>query len=190
MADVCPAGPAGLLCHAEHAAGSAAGNVIGAASGSVLNSLANDMVSGANALVKTLSTFWMNVNTPQLSGAGTPVSLIQGDTSWIVTSAAVVCILVAAGQMALRRRGQPAAVMMLGLTRLVVVSAAGTFVVEALGKLGDTFSADLIRAAHVGTQGWAGMIDTAAIGGAFAGSSPGAIPGARSYDRLGRGFLR
>jgi hypothetical protein len=153
----------GIVCDATKVVGDAVGSVVGAASSSVLGSIAQDMANAAQSLVKTLSTFWMSVQTPQLDGSGTPVSLIEGDTGWIVTSVAVVCILVAAGQMALRRRGQPFTTMAIGLTRLVVVSAGATFMVEAAGKLSDAFSAQLIGSAHLGGPGWATVISVGAI---------------------------
>jgi hypothetical protein len=176
---VCPSGPLGLICHVglggvASGAVSVAPAAVGAAAGSVLDSVAHDMASSASSLLKTLSTFWMNVDTPRLDGSGTPVSLIQADTSWIVTSAAVVCILVAAARLAIRRRGQPAAVLMLGLTRLVVVSTAATFLVEAAGKLGDSFSSDVMRSAHIGS-GWASVINVTAASNAIAGGGVGLL---------------
>ena len=47
---------------------------------------------------------------------------------------------------------------LLGLARLVIVSAAATTIVEAAGKLGDTFSSDLLSKAHLGSSGWSGVI--------------------------------
>ena len=57
---------------------------------------------------------------------------------------------------------------MLGLVRLVVVCAVGTFLIQAAGKLGDQFSSDLLSTAHVGTSGWSGLISTTALSSAFA----------------------
>jgi hypothetical protein len=156
----------GIVCDATKVVGDAVGSVAGAASSSVLGSIAQDMTSAAGSLIKTLSTFWMSVQTPQLDGSGTPVSMIEGDTSWIVTSVAVVCILAAAAQMALRRRGQAATVTAMGLARLVVVSAGATFIVEAAGKLADAFSGELMASAHLG-PGWGAVISVGAISGAI-----------------------
>lgn len=175
MASSCGAGPQGVICHIlgsviglPSQAGGAVRGAIGSAANSAFNEIANAMASAAAGLLKTLSTFWMNIRTPQLSGPATPIAVIQADTSWIVTSVAVVCILIAAGRMAIRRRGEPVGVMTLGLARLVVVSAAATFLVETAGKLGDTFSADLMNAAHLGSNGWARVIDVTAMSAAIA----------------------
>jgi hypothetical protein len=168
MAPVCSPGPMGVVCIATKVIGSAVGGAVGSAASSVLSSIAQDMANAAGSLVKTLATFWMSVHTPQLDGSGTPVSLIEADTGWIVTSVAVVCILVAAGQMAVRRRGQPFTAMTIGLARLVVVSGGATFMVEAAGKLSDAFSAQLIGSAHLGGSGLSSVISVTAMTSAIA----------------------
>jgi len=180
MASTCPVGSAaGLACHGLSIVGdivtgqlgAAANQALGAVGGSVLSQVAQSMSSAADGLLKTLTTFWMNVDTPTLNSASSPVTSIERQTGWITTCIAVVCILVAAARMAIRRRGQPAQVMMLGLVRLVVVCAVGTFLIQAAGKLGDQFSSDLLSTAHVGTSGWSGLISTTTLSAAFA---PGA----------------
>ena len=106
-----------------------------------------------------------------------PATVSRRTMIWtmIVTSVAVACILIAAAQMAIRRKGQPAAVMAMGLTRLVIVSAAATFVVEAAGKLGDAFSADLMSSAHIGTAAWTDILDVSAISTELGINSPALI---------------
>ena len=184
MASTCPGGVLGTICSAvqhiqlpeggvsvgqiTHAAGSTAGKAASTVTGDVLGQIAQAMASAADGLLKTLSTFWMNVDTPQLDVSGSPVSVIKADTSWIVTVTAIICILVAAGRMAIRRRGEPAAAMLLGLARLVVVSGVATVTVEAAGKLGDAFSASLMSSAHLGANGWSAIINTAALSAAVA----------------------
>jgi hypothetical protein len=171
MASSCPPTGAGhLICEitkwpnlgpSSPGAGQIAGHAIGSVAGSALHVIAAAMAGAADGLIKTLSAMWMNVNTPGLGTA----ARIQTETRWITTAVAVVCILVAAGQMALRRRGQPAAAMFAGLTRVVVVGAAATFLVQTAGALSDTFSSDLMSStvAHVGSGGWSGIISTATI---------------------------
>ena len=180
MASSCGGGPvAGFLCHAipfipivggwVDLGGTAAKNAVSDAGSDVLNDIAQAMANAANGLLNTLSSFWMHVDTPDMTTAGSPVAMIQADIGWITTCTAVVCILVAAGRMAIRRRGEPGTVLAMGLARLVIVSAVATFLVQAAGKLGDTFSADLMSSAHLGSNGWSGVISTTALAGAFAG---------------------
>jgi len=177
MASTCPSGIGDVVCHVMpyvpivggyyDVGGKAASTAIDAAGNSVLSQVAQSMASAADGLLKTLTTFWMNIDTPSM-GASSPVTTIEQQTGWITTCVAVVCILIAAARMAIRRRGEPAAIMMMGLVRLVVVCAAGTFLVEAAGKLSDMFSADIMSTAHLGTGGWSGVISTAGISAAFA----------------------
>jgi len=177
MADTCSPGISGTACHLENLADNAMdgfgiGNDISheasKLTGDALSSLANGMASAADGLLKTLSTFWMKVDTPQLQGAGSAVATIQKDTGWITTCMAVVFILVAAARMAIRRRGEPAQTLMMGLTRLVVVSASATFLIEAAGKLGDQFSSDLMSTAHIGSGGWSEAISVTGLSATFA----------------------
>ena len=172
----CAPGPSGLACQSGvglvntvPGAGLAGASVGGFLSGSLLALVADPMASAAEGLVKTLGMFWMNVGTPQLSGQGTPVATISGDTRWIVNLVAVGCILVAAARMAVLRRGEPARAMLTGLVRLVFVTAASTVLVQAAGYLGDQWSAQLMSTAHLSTGGWSTAINVTALGGALGG---------------------
>jgi hypothetical protein len=179
MASSCGSGVAGGICHVipfipivggwVGLGGAAAKNAVSDAGSDVLHDIAQAMANAANGLLNTLSSFWMNVETPDMTSPGSPVAVIQKDINWIVTGTAVVCILMAAARMAIRRRGEPGTVLAMGLVRLVVVCAVATFLIQAAGKLGDTFSADLMSSAHLGSNGWSGVISTTALAGAFAG---------------------
>jgi hypothetical protein len=184
MTSTCGSGVAGVLCTAMDSvtipglgvsagqvgkvAGGAASATAKGVAGDVLGQIAQAMSSAADGLLKTLSSFWMNVDTPDLTGPGSPVAAIQSHIGWVTTGIAVVCILVAAARMAIRRRGEPFGVLALGLARLVIVCAAATFIVQAAGQLADTFSADLMSSAHLGSGGWSAIISTTALAGAFA----------------------
>jgi hypothetical protein len=184
----CTSGPTGLICQAglglpsstpspgpasTVAPGAASGltNTAtgGSSGGGLLSLIADPMASAAEGLIKTLGAFWMNVGTPQLTGQGTPVATITGDTRWIVNLVAVGCILVAAARLAIRRRGEPVGVMLTGLVRLVFVTAAATVIVQAAGWLGDQWSASLMNSAHLGTNGWSTAISVTGLAGAFGG---------------------
>jgi hypothetical protein len=149
-------------------AGQAVSNAVGGVADSALHGLADAAASAANGLLKTLSSMWMTVNTPNLSAA----TDLQTWTKWITTAVAVVCILVAAGQMALRRRGEPAQAMLAGLARVVITGAAATFLVQAAGSLADQYSSDMMNStvAHLNGGGWSGVISTTLIASAI---SPG-----------------
>jgi hypothetical protein len=171
MGNICDAlGPTSGLCYAVAGvtgiATNAAGTAIASATGSVLGQISAAMASAATGLLKTLATFWMNVDVPDLSAA----SQTQTDIRWITTVVAVVSILVAAGQMTLRRRGEPAAAMLTGLARLVFTSAAAVFVVGTAASVSDHYTADMMNSttAHLGSGGWSGAISTTLIAGSLA----------------------
>jgi hypothetical protein len=176
MASSCPPGGTGsIICHIVQFPGLGPGSgsasqvvdgAVGAAASSTLHEIAAAMASAADGLLKTLSTMWMNVNTPGLSTAAD----LQTYTRWITTAVAVVAILIAAGQMAIRRRGQPASIMFAGLARVVITGAAATFLVQTAGSLGDRYSADLMGStvAHIGSGGWSGIVSTALIASTIA----------------------
>jgi hypothetical protein len=171
MASSCPPSGAGrYICEAikwpnvgpsSSGSGQVVNHAIGAVANSTLHEIASAMASAADGLLKTLSTMWMNVNTPNLGAAAD----IQTYTRWITTVVAVVCILAAAGQMAIRRRGEPATVMFAGLARVVVTGAVATVLVQTAGSLADQFSSDLMTStvAHIGSGGWSGIVSTALI---------------------------
>jgi hypothetical protein len=180
MASSCPpTGPGHVVCTfvqwpnigpSSGSAGQAVSNAVGGVADSALHGLANAAASAADGLLKTLSAMWMNVNTPNLSAA----TDLQTWTKWITTVVAVVCILITAGQMALRRRGEPAQVMLTGLVRVVVTGAAATFLVQTAASLADQYSSDMMNStvAHLNGGGWSGVISTTLIASAI---SPGDV---------------
>lgn len=176
MASSCPpTGPGHIICTLVQwpnigpnsgGAGHEIGSVVGGVAGSALHGIADAAASAANGLLKTLSAMWMNVNTPNLSAA----SDLQTWTKWITTAVAVVCILIAAAQMVLRRRGEPAQVMFAGLARVVITCAAATFLVQTAGSLADHYSADMMNStvAHLSGGGWSGVISTTLVASTIA----------------------
>ena len=83
MASSCGSGVAGGICHIIpfipivggwiDIGGTAAKNAVSDAGSDVLNSIAQAMASAANGLLNTLSSFWMHVDTPDMTSAGSPV---------------------------------------------------------------------------------------------------------------------
>jgi hypothetical protein len=173
----CAAGPAITVCPSPvtvqpgAAAGAGASQSVTPApgSGSLFGYIAQAFASAAEGLLKTLAASWMNVGTPQMDGTGTPAWVIAQDTKWVVTLVAVGCILVAAARLAIRRRGEPVGAMLLGLVRLVFVTASATFIVQQAGAFGDEWSSALMNSAHLGASGWSGAISVTVLAGALGG---------------------
>lgn len=168
MPSKCPSGPAGIACQIGNLPNTVAGHAVSSGASSVLHDIAESMASAAAGLLKTMTSVWMQVDAPPLTGASSPATTIMDGTRWITVSVAVVCILVAAARMAIRRRGEPGSAMALGLARLVFVSAVATFLVQVAGQAGDELSSALVHSASVGTNTWSTVISVTGVSAAFA----------------------
>ncbi|MFG3253214.1 hypothetical protein [Streptomyces sp. NPDC048172] len=106
--------------------------------------IAESAAQGAATTVKSLGGAWMDLGTPELAGDSGPVAFLQGSTLWVTSFTAVLCLLLAAGQLAWQRRGDSARQALQGLLNLVVVSSAGVATVGLLTSAGDKFSVWII----------------------------------------------
>ncbi|GAA2066280.1 hypothetical protein GCM10009801_12500 [Streptomyces albiaxialis] len=106
--------------------------------------IAESAAQGAATTVKSLGGAWMDLGTPELGGDSGPVAFLQGSTLWVTSFTAVLCLLLAAGQLAWQRRGDSARQALQGLLTLVVVSSAGVATVGLLTSAGDKFSVWII----------------------------------------------
>jgi len=123
----------GKLCDA---AGEAAANAAEAAFGSAARSAAD----GFGKMIGVMTTFWVQVPTPSLDGASSPVTLMREYTSWLTAAVGVLSILIAAGRMALTRDGRAATDSAKGLLQFVVLSTAGVAALSLLVEFGDAYS--------------------------------------------------
>jgi len=123
----------GHLCHT-------AGGAIGAAAGSIFDAAAQKLAEGLADATKAVMTFWTDLPMPQLSTASGPIAELQSMTYWLTGFVAVLSLLIAAGQMAWSRSGQPAGRAAKGMVTLIVASGAGVAAVNALGYFGDQYS--------------------------------------------------
>jgi len=123
----------GKVCHVPGAA-------ISAAAGSVFDAAAQKLAEGLADATRAAMTFWTDLPMPQLSTAVGPVAELRSLTYWLSGFVAVLSMLVAAGQMALSRSGEPAGRAARGLLTLVVASGAGVAAVNALAYFGDQYS--------------------------------------------------
>lgn len=162
MASSCGSGPGGVLCRVGDAAAGAVGGAVSSAARYVVNMIGQALATAADGMLHSLTSIWMGVDTPQLTGLGSPVTSIQNGTQWITVLIAVTCVVVAGGRMAVRRRGEPMSAMTLGLVRLVVVSAGSAWLVELAGKASDEFTTALMNAAHFST-GWGAIVSVTTI---------------------------
>ena len=165
----CGPGISGVACRAIKDVTDPVGQGAKHMSQSVLGQIADALKDAAETLLKNLMTFWMNIDTPRLvqddpkpRGVGPPltaVQLIQNQIGWLVTTIAVVCIVIAAAHLVIRQKGEPLQAVALGVGRLVLVCAAGTWVIQELGQISDAVSKDLLDRAHIGDATWSRFID-------------------------------
>ncbi len=133
MPSVCDVPGVSRLCHGV-------GDAIQAAAGSFFDVVAQKLAEGLADATKVVMTFWTDLPMPQLSSASGPVAQLQSMTYWLSGFVAVLSLLIAAGQMAWSRSGQPAGRAAKGILTLIVASGAGVAAVNALGYFGDQYS--------------------------------------------------
>lgn len=123
------------------------GAVTGAAKSAlsgVFGAVAKAFVGAEVEVLKFLSTAFLDVSTPNVSGAGGPAGWIQGQLQWVVLAVATLGLIVAAGRMMFYRKAQPATEALAGLVRLVAVTASGALLVSLLTTASDSFARYII----------------------------------------------
>jgi len=116
------------------------GDGITAAAGSIFDAAAQKLAEGLADATKVVMTFWTDLPMPQLSTSTGPVAALQSMTYWVSGFVAVLSMVIAAGQMAWSRSGEPAGRAAKGILTLIIASGAGVAAVNALGYFGDQYS--------------------------------------------------
>lgn len=133
MPDPCTLPVLGQFCDA-------AGNAAAVVAKSAFEALAQSFADGFSTAIKTMTTFWVKVPTPDLAGASSPVVKLQGSLYWLQGFVLVLSLLWTAGRMALDRSGKPAGEAARGLAVMVVAVGAGVAAIDTLTVAGDEFS--------------------------------------------------
>jgi len=124
---------------------SAVGGVVGGAANAAAQAFVDGFADGFARLVKTMTTFWVDVPTPQIGGAGGPVAQVQGLIYWTQGFLLVTSLLYVAGKMAVTRSGKVAGEAARGLGTMVVVVGAGVSAIDVLSVAGDAWSRWIIN---------------------------------------------
>ncbi|MGC0407495.1 type IV secretion system protein TrbL [Streptomyces sp. SAI-163] len=127
-----------------HCVGNGTGATAKDLGGSAFDDIAESAAQAASTTVKALGSAWMDLGVPDLADDSGPVAFLRGSTLWFTSFTAVLCLLIAAGQLAWQRRGEPARQALQGLLNLVVVSSAGVAAVNLLAVASDKFSVWII----------------------------------------------
>jgi len=116
------------------------GGAVGGAANAAAQAFVDGFADGFATLVKTMTTFWVDVPTPQLSGVGGPVARVQHLVYWTQGFLLVLSLLYVAGKTALTRSGKVAGEAARGLGTKVVVVGAGVTAIDGLSVAGDAWS--------------------------------------------------
>ncbi len=116
------------------------GGAVGGAANAAAQAFVDGFADGFATLVKTMTTFWVDVPTPQLSGVGGPVARVQHLVYWTQGFLLVLSLLYVAGKTALNRSGTVAGEAARGLGTMVVVVGAGVTAIDVLSVAGDAWS--------------------------------------------------
>jgi len=116
------------------------GGAVGGAANAAAQAFVDGFADGFATLVKTMTTFWVDVPTPQLSGVGGPVARVQHLVYWTQGFLLVLSLLYVAGKTALTRSGKVAGEAARGLGTMVVVVGAGVTAIDVLSVAGDAWS--------------------------------------------------
>jgi len=119
---------------------SAVGGAVGGTANAAAQAFVDGFADGFATLVKTMTTFWVDVPTPQLAGAGGPVARVQHLVYWTQGFLLVLSLLYVAGKTALTRSGKVAGEAARGLGTMVVVVGAGVTAIDVLSVAGDAWS--------------------------------------------------
>jgi len=123
----------------------AAGGAVSGAANAAAQAFVDGFADGFARLVKTMTTFWVDVPTPQIGGAGGPVAQVQGLIYWTQGFLLVLSLLYVAGKMAITRSGKVAGEAARGLGTMVVVVGAGVTAIDVLSVAGDAWSRWIIN---------------------------------------------
>jgi len=116
------------------------GGAVGGAANAAAQAFVDGFADGFATLVKTMTTFWVDVPTPQLAGVGGPVARVQHLVYWTQGFLLVLSLLYVAGKTALNRSGKVAGEAARGLGTMVVVVGAGVTAIDVLSVAGDAWS--------------------------------------------------
>ncbi|MET9440150.1 hypothetical protein [Streptomyces sp. NPDC006610] len=119
---------------------------------SAVGAFANAIGSAASEVLKSLNGVWLQAGSPSsLNPQGqTGLNGILNETQWIVGYVAVASLLVAAARMAYERKGQPMQQALLGMWKVILVSAVAPLIAGKLYEASDAYAADVYEKAQLG----------------------------------------
>lgn len=116
---------------------------------SAFQQVVNAMSDAAGQVLKTLMTFWVHSDLPNLSSPGGVTFWVNAHLTWLVSAAAVFSVLVGAARVGFSRRPDAGYDTLRMLLRTCVTAGVAVPVVALLAAAGDAFANWILDAASV-----------------------------------------
>ncbi|MFC0628166.1 hypothetical protein [Kribbella deserti] len=146
------------------------------AAGGLVEDLAGKVGEMAVAGLKAVTTFWMTLDSPDLTETSERdgvIAFLQEHTLWIVLLLCTLSVIAAGARMAWEMRGESAQQLLKSLLTLVVVVGAAATVIQALIEIADVFSLWIIEQAMPNNESFESMLGSLVLAtGAAAPVSP------------------
>ncbi|GAA2427078.1 hypothetical protein GCM10010191_44800 [Actinomadura vinacea] len=115
-----------------------------------------ELTKSAVQMLQMLMTFWLDIPTLPLSDRpGGTLTFLRERTGWLTAFTALIGLLVAAGRVAIQRKGEPFRAAFQDLVNLVVIVFALAAGVNLLNSAGDAYSTWILKSAEPGEGNWA-----------------------------------
>jgi len=140
-----------LVCQAKEGAGNA---VADGATGA-LQIMASSVNEAVGAALASLGTAWVQIATPNLTGAGAgaeTVAFLRDSVGWYVAALAVLAVIVGGIRLAWEQRGAPLLELVKAMGTLVLVSGASVTGIGLAVVAADGFSTWIIERSVSGTD--------------------------------------
>ena len=124
---------------------SGAGGIVADGAKSAVNAIAQSLADGLATVLKTVTTFWTQLDVPAMDTPGGPVVKLQHDVYWLQGFIVVASLLYAAGKMAISRDGKAAAQAAGALVLTIVVTGLGLTAIDLVSSAGDSYSTWIIN---------------------------------------------
>jgi len=132
---------------------SSAGGVVADGATSAVNAIAKSLADGLATVLKTVTTFWTQLDVPTMSAPGGPVVALQHNVFWLQGFIVVASLLYAAGKMAITRDGKAAAQAAGALMLTIVVTGLGLTAIDLASSASDSYSTWIITQSTGGDLG-------------------------------------
>lgn len=120
---------------------------VGAGTDAVVDSWAGAVLKGLDRTLISVGTFWVNVDTPDVTSPGSVTTWAQSVTSWLVLAVGAISFIFACGMLVWHQRGETLKGIASGMFTLLFVSAGATLIAQLVITISDKTATWLIERA-------------------------------------------